>query len=209
MDDFCDSLVKLLKQWIIYAINEGIWIKAAQLPLAFRFAMWRPIMPEATFQSTLQSMGLQDNLDLGNMPTSHTQPFPHLRGTTKKLICGIDVDRSIKHVSTALKHSLSRAGSPTGMEEEVSEKEASKETEVDDATLEIETRQCLWSLYDRIQKGHIDLKEAPSRYRSALELYDADNEVLIMGLHQFGIPDTKQWSTRFPWSTKARSVQHL
>ncbi|KAK3166725.1 hypothetical protein OEA41_009850 [Lepraria neglecta] len=53
------------------------------------------------------------------------------------------------------------------MEEEVSEKEASKETEVDDATLEIETRQRLWSLDDRIQKGHIDLKEIPSNGRLA------------------------------------------
>lgn len=144
MDGFYESFVKPFKKWTIHAINEGIWIKAARLPLDFRFAMRRPLIPEATFQSTLQSMGLQDDLGLGNMPTSHTQPFSHLRGTTKQLICGIDVDRSIKHVSTTLKHSLCRAGSPTRMEEEVSEKEASTKSEVDDATREIETLQRTW-----------------------------------------------------------------
>ena len=175
MDDFYESLVKPFKKWTIHVIDIGTWIKPPQLHLAFRFAMRRPLMPESTFQSTFQSMGLQTDLDLGNMPTSHTQPFPHLRGTTKQLICGIDLDHSIRQVSTTLKHSLSRAGSPTRMEEEVFEEEASEKSEVDDATREIETRQSRWALYVKIQEGHIDLHEAPSRCRSALELHDADN----------------------------------
>lgn len=141
MDDFYESLVKPFKKWTIHVIDIGTCIKPPQLHLAFRFAIRRPLMPEATFQSTFQSMGLQTDLDSGNMPTSHIQPFPHLRGTTKQLICGIDLDRSIRHVSTTLKHSLSRAGSPTRMEEEVFEKEASEKSEVDDTTREIETRQ--------------------------------------------------------------------
>ena len=45
-----------------------------------------------------------------------------------------------------------------------------------------------WALYVKIQEGHIDLQEAPSRYRSALELHDADNDILIMGLQQLRIP---------------------
>lgn len=44
------------------------------------------------------------------------------------------------------------------------------------------------ALYIKIQEGHIDLQEAPSRYRSALELHDTDNDILIMGLQPLRIP---------------------
>ena len=186
IDDFYKSLIKPFKKWVIHAINEGIWIKPAQLPLAFKFAMRRPHMSEVTFQSTLRSMGLHDGFELGHAPTSNTKRSHDLDDTPKKLKGEIGPDRSMGHPHTTLKSSPNGAASSS--EEHVAERELSDTIEVDDTTRKDETYQHIHALYRKIQGGQIDLQEAPSRYRSALDLHGVDNDVLIDALRELRIP---------------------
>jgi hypothetical protein len=188
IDDFYKSLIKPFKKWVIHAINEGIWIKPAQLPLAFKFAMRRPHMPEVTFQSTLRSMGLHNGFELGHAPTSNTKRSHDLDDTPRKLKDEIDLEPSMEHPHGTLESSPSEAGSPTRIQEDVAEKGFSSTIDVDDTTREDETYQRIFALYRKIQGGQIDLQEAPSRYRNALDLHGVDNEVLIDALRELRIP---------------------
>ena len=186
--EFYKSLSKPFRSWIIQAEEGRGWIKFGDLPLALRFAMRRPLMPEATMQSILGSMGLNAEIGMDNIPTPRTWPFPYPSGKNRELIRGIDVDHSISHVSSKLKRSPCRAGGSKGIREGVTGSDAVKKAEEDEAEREIDKRQRLWKLYENIQQGHIDLKEAPSLYQDLLELYDVDNDILVMALEQFGIP---------------------
>lgn len=49
--------------------------------------------------------------------------------------------------------------------------------------------ECLWSLFDLIQDGLVDLGEAPDRYRQILGKPDLSNVDLMLRLGNFGLPD--------------------
>ncbi|KAL2048332.1 hypothetical protein N7G274_000243 [Stereocaulon virgatum] len=186
IDDFYKSLIKPFKKWVIHAINEGIWIKPAQLPLAFKFAMRRPHMSEVTFQSTLRSMGLHNGFELGHASTSKNKRSHDLDDTPKKLKGEVGLDHSMEYPHAALESSPSGARSPS--EKHVAKRGLLDTSEADDTTRKDETYQRIHALYRKIQGGQIDLQEAPSRYRSALDLHGVDNEVLIDALRELRIP---------------------
>lgn len=182
---FMESLRKYFNAWAFQAESPDSWIKPEHLPKYFRFAMRRPFMSKMAFQIAMRDFDI--HLDLGmeykRLERTHTV------GRSRELRFGLDLDHSKQHVSHRLKNLLPVGGDlSNGEENEIVEEEAAQLRRDDERNREQDLRQRLWTVYENVNNGHIDLKEAPQYYCNAFQHHHMDNYVLIIWLQQFGLP---------------------
>ena len=199
-----EKLASCFKNWCDKAAAAESDIKSEQLPLMFRFALQRPLMPERTLRKTLKEFGIDPTLNfLSDMRVEHTVPY----GRSRRTMYGLDPERKT-HVSSKYRDIF-----PTGLglpddENQQPEEGGAKQQDASKGTqtcgigagwrsgprrhhVELNKHQlheCLWSLYDLVQDGLIDSEEAPGRYRHVLCKLDLSNFELMLCLRALGLP---------------------
>ena len=178
---FWESRRRLFRSWIFQAKRSRSWMQEKDLPLAFRFALGRPIMNERMFQSILRFMDLQLDESRGNARRPHTHP----RGRSRALLFGIDVDSGRVHPSSKYGDIL-----PRDAAEDVdgAREEARRIVQHDDEDVQELLRTQLWAVYEHVQNGSVPLETATWHYRDAFDRQDMSDEILVLCLQQFGIP---------------------
>jgi hypothetical protein len=199
-----EKLASLFFKWCDDAAYMKRGIKSHKLPSMFRFALQRPLMPESTLQKTLEEFGINPTLGfLSEMRVEHTMP----KGRIRRTLYGLDPDLS-RHVSSKYRKVFPKGlilldgGRQQPKQEVITMQDTRAGTQMhgpwthckprlDPHIIKLDERQkhaCLWSLYDLIQHGLVDLEEAPDRYRHILDKPDLSNVDLSMRLGDFGLP---------------------
>ncbi len=199
-----EKLASLFFKWCDDAAYMKRGLKSHKLPSMFRFALQRPLMPESTLQKTLEEFGINPTLGfLSGMRVEHTMP----KGRIRRTLYGLDPDLS-RHVSSKYRKvfpiglSLLDGGRQQPKQEVITMQDTRAGTQMHGPwthckpglgphIIKLDERQkhaCLWSLYDLIQHGLVDLEEAPDRYRHILDKPDLSNIDLSMRLGDFGLP---------------------
>lgn len=99
-DNWLRSLKTLFHNLRLAADDDQHWIKPEKLPLYYRFALRRPIMPEWNFQVCLQQLGVQPDFGVRDTRYGGTRYDRKLRD----LFIGINWDRKSSHVSRTLEY---------------------------------------------------------------------------------------------------------
>lgn len=199
-----EKLASLFVKWCDDAAYMERGIDSHKLPSMFRFALQRPLMPESTLQKTLDEFGINPTLGfLSEMRVEHTVP----QGLIRRTLYGLGPDIS-PHVSSKYRKVFPKGlslldGGRHQPEQEVTTMHDSRAgTQMHEPWMhckpglgphivsidECQKHACLWSLYDLIQHGLVDLDEAPDRYRHILDKADLSNIDLSMRLGDFGLP---------------------
>ena len=178
---FWESTRRLFNSWLFQAKRPHSWMKEKDLPKFFRFALRRPIMDERTFRWIMRSMNIELESSFGDVRRPHTRPI----GRSRQLMFGIDVDAKTNvHVSSRLRHSIPR-DAREGIDR-VSE-EAKRLYQKRNDRQEILLRQ-LWTVYEHVQNGSIDIDTATWHYRDALDNQGLSDESLVICFEELDIP---------------------
>lgn len=195
------SLGPTFRRWCDESHNSKSWIQGLNLPLMFKFALQRPLMPESKLWFILRDLNIDPTLrSVGNFMTGTFQS----RERYRKILSGGVMNRP-PHVSY-LRHQF-----PTGLSllyQKPENLNHPNEPEILDGKKRV--RKCIrkgadpfskkiWleqtpiyeklkHLYKSIQDDGINPNEALLKYRELLEFPESSDFVLTLILNQFGIP---------------------
>ena len=199
------KLAPLFMDWCDKAVYMEGGIKSEKLPLMFRFALKRLLMPESTLQKTLKEFEIDPTLGfLSDMRVAHT--LPH--GKDRRTMYGLDPDPT-QHVSSKYRNAFPKDLSLLDYEDQGLAEEMNKWLDILEIAetcgigtgwesgsrrhdVELNRQQlheCLWSLYDLVQDGLVDFEEASGRYRDVLGKPDLTTSDLMSCLRALGLPD--------------------
>ena len=185
-----NSLRTLFRKWVeAFPLSETEhW---SRLPMMFRYALKRPLMPERDLENELKELGF-----LFPSPYSRTMRAKSEKGREQKLLLGIDIDGSESHQPKAQYDDLIGNGwlspdqSIEGPETRITDDTGPGSDQDGDreAQTEGELHWQLQATYALFQKGTSDTGEAIARYKHFLGVRDISNSDLALRLEAFGIP---------------------
>lgn len=205
---FWQSTRELFRILLHKAIDPSARFKPQDLPLVFRFALRRPLMPEMLFRTILIKLKIDLDFGQGSIRLAHTHP----KGRLRELCTGIDYEDvpRIGHVSGRLRHRLSQKDNTSLKNTEpVGESTDVSSFDGDEVWQQLKIYKALLDVFFRVEEGQLKSEEAPNRYRAVMNLVEPSDEHLIEMLKTFRmpvhhIPSTNQKSSpepieRFPF----------
>ena len=164
------------------AMDPTSWVDPQRLPSMFRFALRRPLMPEAKLYSSLKDVGIDPSLGfLDHSSNTADGSLQCSRDILKGIILGAEARPHVSKRHKSLPKGLSLL---TSKSRDVDGPDQAEDEPTDQDEMIAE----LWSVYNAVESHEIRLEDAPTRYRDILSAVDCSNDELAEWLEDLEIP---------------------